>query len=70
MEERITNREVFLIAHSMIKENRLQSYVAHGDHTWLESFFANEKIFALCLVVLAVFCRVCWEGMKAGPLLT
>lgn len=39
---RDSNRVAFLIAASVTKENRLQSYVAQGNPSWLRNLIAEE----------------------------
>lgn len=39
------NRGAAIIAQSVIKEGRLQSYVANGYPSWLFEFFVNENRF-------------------------
>ncbi|KAF2593676.1 hypothetical protein F2Q70_00042349 [Brassica cretica] len=40
---REANKCAFLIARSVTKEQRLQSYVAHGEPEWLRRSFDEER---------------------------
>ena len=47
--KRVANKAAFMIARSVTKERRYQSYVAQGSPSWLRSLLAEEDMRSIML---------------------
>ena len=61
--EKEGNRMATLIAHSVISDQRLQSYVATCGSSWLHHLLAQESAMfptITCLLCCPLYCKECW----------